>query len=100
MPRLYVDLALIKSYRFLEDGDFGDILQRLSKTIRGIGDPLAATYARCYLAHKANDLVSTLTSPPPPMGWLPVSHQMALQEAFDDFMFTFKYTYSDLSHHH
>lgn len=41
MPRLYVDLALIKSYRFIEDGPYHEILARISRTVRGIGDPLA-----------------------------------------------------------
>jgi len=91
MPRFYIDLALSKSYRFLDDTDFGLHLQRLGKTIRGIGDPLAATYARAFLVTKANDSAASFSSTPPPPGVLPASHNHALLEAFDDFMFTFKH---------
>ena len=34
MPRLYIDMALIKSYRFLEETDYDDVFSRLSKQIR------------------------------------------------------------------
>lgn len=49
LPRLYVEIAILKSYRFLDKSDIKEALERLSKTIRGIGDPLVAAYARCYL---------------------------------------------------
>lgn len=49
LPRLYVEIAILKSYSFLDLGDIKQTLERLTKTIRGIGDPLVAAYARCYL---------------------------------------------------
>ena len=35
------------------------MVRRLASMIRGFGDPLAATYARSYLVHKAIDLTPT-----------------------------------------
>ena len=92
IPRLYIDLALIKSYRFITKDDYSLILKRLSKTIRGIGDPLTAIYARCYLANKARQLnyllnpyhIATTLKP------LKDSYKQAILEAYDDFMFTIK----------
>lgn len=48
IPRLYVEMAILKCYQFLNES-YDDALQRLTQMIRGIGDPLVATYARCYL---------------------------------------------------
>lgn len=90
MPRLYIDMALIKSYRFLEECDYPKIFSRLSRAIRGIGDPLAATYARAFLATKINSVAccyyeddTLYRRPSDPL-------RKTLLEAFDDFMFTFK----------
>ncbi|KAK0049257.1 UPF0505 protein [Biomphalaria pfeifferi] len=49
IPRLYVEAALLKSYNFLNTNEYSDALRRLSQMVRGIGDPLVAVYARCYL---------------------------------------------------
>lgn len=49
LPRFYVETAILKSYSFLTQNEFNQALLRLTKMIRGIGDPLVATYARCYL---------------------------------------------------
>lgn len=63
LPRIYVEIALIRSYEFLSKGFLEDALQRLTLMIRGIADPLVATYLRAYLVRvaitisKSNDFV-------------------------------------------
>ncbi|XP_011503755.1 PREDICTED: UPF0505 protein C16orf62 homolog [Ceratosolen solmsi marchali] len=49
VPRLYVEMAIIKAYNFLTTNEFNTVLTRITRMIRGIGDPLVAVYARCYL---------------------------------------------------
>ncbi|XP_043273833.1 VPS35 endosomal protein-sorting factor-like [Venturia canescens] len=49
VPRLYVEMAIIKSYSFLTNDEFATALLRITRMIRGIGNPLIAVYARCYL---------------------------------------------------
>lgn len=49
VPRLYVEMAIIKSYSFLTNDEFTTALLRITRMIRGIGNPLIAVYARCYL---------------------------------------------------
>lgn len=49
VPRLYVEMAIIKSYSFLTTSEFNTALLRITQMIRGIGNPLIAVYARCYL---------------------------------------------------
>lgn len=58
LPRLYLEMAIIKSYNFLSSTEFDRILCRLARMIRGIGDPLVAAYARCYLC-RVGSTVST-----------------------------------------
>ncbi|XP_064636614.1 VPS35 endosomal protein-sorting factor-like [Lineus longissimus] len=50
VPRLYVEMAILKCCSFLAANEFSDALMRLSHMIKGIGDPLVAVYARCYLS--------------------------------------------------
>lgn len=49
IPRLYVEMAILKCYSFLTTGEYSQALVRLAHQIRGIADPLVAVYARCYL---------------------------------------------------
>lgn len=60
LPRVYLETALLRCYGFLQSDkhtNFEEVLNRILATIRGIGNPLAATYARCYLARKAWEIV-------------------------------------------
>ncbi|XP_076459289.1 VPS35 endosomal protein-sorting factor-like [Babylonia areolata] len=50
IPRLYVECAILKSYSFLDSREYEAALERIALMTRGIGDPLVAVYARCYLA--------------------------------------------------
>lgn len=45
VPRFYIEASLLPCYSFLNEYP----IARLGSIIRGIGDPLVATYARCYL---------------------------------------------------
>ena len=57
VPRFYVEIAILKCYKLIMPQDeLPKIVERLSRALRGFGDPLAATYARSYLVHKAIDL--------------------------------------------
>jgi len=52
LPRIYIEMSIIKCYSFLARNPFVDVIKRLTSMIRGIGDPLVATYTRCYLSRK------------------------------------------------
>ncbi|XP_012161991.1 UPF0505 protein CG8202 isoform X2 [Ceratitis capitata] len=49
LPRLYVEMAIFRCYEFITPNEFYKHLLRITQMIRGIGDPLVQTYARCYL---------------------------------------------------
>ncbi len=57
VPRIYLETAFLKCYRFLklppEEGLISSI-DRLTLAIRGIANPLAAAYARVYLVYKTH----------------------------------------------
>lgn len=57
IPRLYIEMSIMKSYKFLHPPSFYEtFLPHMSKMIRGIGDPLVATYALCYLSRKGHEI--------------------------------------------
>lgn len=74
LPRLYLEIALLKSVSFLSQSEFNQTLLRLSQTIRGIGDPLVATYARCFLCR---------------IGPTVSKNSTYLRENFNDFLFIY-----------
>lgn len=74
LPRLYLEIALIKSMSFLTQSEFNQTLRRLSQSCRGIGDPLIAAYARCYLCR---------------VGPSVTRDTKYLEENLDDFLFVY-----------
>jgi len=94
LPRLYIDMCLLKCYRFVdEDSAYPQRFARLSRMIRGVGDPLVATYARAYLATKCGDVWNSFSNDLAKAGAatnIPKIYQPCLVEAFDDFLFTYK----------
>jgi len=49
IPRFLVETAILKCYSYLTNREYTQALIRLTKMVRGIGDPLVAAYARAYL---------------------------------------------------
>ena len=87
-------MCLLKCYRFIDSDDaYPTRFGRLGRMIRGIGDPLTATYARAYLATKCGDVWNSFTNDTAKAGaatMVPKIYQPCLVECFDDFLFTFK----------
>lgn len=75
IPRFYVETAILKSYSFLTQKEYSTALMRLTRVICGIGDPLVAAYARCYLCRVG-------------MSVAPEAHEHVL-ENFWDFLLTY-----------
>ena len=61
LPRLLIETTLLRSYRFLMDGDYGQILTRMGSLSRGLGDPLVSLFAKAYLVVKGKEVAPALT---------------------------------------
>ncbi|CAH0720836.1 unnamed protein product, partial [Brenthis ino] len=56
LPRLYMEIALLKCYVFISKEEIKPSIARLITMIRGIGNPLVAAYIRVYLCKVASKL--------------------------------------------
>lgn len=61
LPRFYIETAILKIYSFLidrshQEKEFEQIFHRLTRMIRGVGDPLVAIYCRVYLCRVAIEI--------------------------------------------
>jgi len=75
LPRFYVETAILQCYSFLATDEYNRAFTRLAAMVRGVGDPLVAAYARCYLCR-----VGMLVAP---------SIRDHLMPCFDDLLLTF-----------
>jgi hypothetical protein len=62
LPRVYMELAILRCYHFLQAPPPRAQLARLAAMQRGLGDPLAAAYARAFLGTRAAQLLPGETS--------------------------------------
>ena len=83
LPRIYIEIALMKCYRFLTDNELPSIITRIGSIIRGLGDPLVNSYARLYLVVIANDVMHSI----PNTSGIPTN--AAALSMFQDLMFSF-----------
>ena len=52
LPRLYLQLSILKCNKFLSDDRHREVLADISLAARGIGDPLVSNYLRYCLSHR------------------------------------------------
>eukprot|EP01083_Nonionella_stella_P088410 246397_1 len=78
VPRLYIEMSLLPCYRFITDStQITEVMRRISHTIRGVGNPLVASYARAFLASKGREAC-------------PETYQDVLCETYGDFLTVFR----------
>lgn len=86
VPRIFVEMAILKSYSFLTSSEYSAALMRLTHMIRGIGNPLVSIYARCYLCRVG----VTVTTPG--------KNNKFLLENFNDFLDLYKHLFTRQIH--
>lgn len=59
LPRIYLELAMVSSQKYMQRKVHQSDLVRLAKMIRGIAEPLCASYTCSYLARVGNALDPT-----------------------------------------
>ncbi len=62
LPRIYVEIALLKCYRFLADSEFQQIFLRIGSLIRGLGNPIVSLYCRLYLVVVGSEVAPEVTA--------------------------------------
>ena len=53
VPRIYMELALLRCYRFFQDRPPIDEVCRIARSARGVAHPVVASYLRCFIARRA-----------------------------------------------
>ena len=85
LPRLYIEISLLRCYRFLSDSEYPNLLKRLAHIIRGIGDPMVALYARCYLVRGGMAVYGSL-----PASLNQESDGTFAKQMLEDYLFSFQ----------
>ncbi|CAI5726714.1 unnamed protein product [Peronospora farinosa] len=82
LPRIYIEVALLGCYRFLCDGEYPQIVARLSNMIKGVGEPMVALYARLYLSLTSSELLGTS---------LPADQTIVVSSSLFDYFYAFNW---------
>ncbi|KAL3663235.1 hypothetical protein V7S43_011644 [Phytophthora oleae] len=82
LPRIYIEIALLGCYRFLCDGEYPQIVARLSNMIKGVGEPMVALYARLYLALTSSELLGATS---------PTEQTIAVSSSLFDYFYAFNW---------
>lgn len=97
LPRLYVEMSIIKCYNFIDSSAHKEALMRIAKMIRGIGDPLVAIYARCYLFRVGGAVTNDMEYMKESfIDFLDTYHTVRATPFFNTKIKTFQFTFLDL----